>query len=224
MNKFINILLLLLVFPAIGLAIIIGFDVTLDFLRMSGANIPYKFEIFCGFAGLVLAVGFRRSLRRWMGVRMVNQLGRFQWNAPMAAHRYRQSMLYLSLEAALHLSVAFGLFLLTAYAWILAGVLVLLALDHLVFGFVSRSKQLFRVGITSKAVLVADRDVKAVYFSGLRKVSRQQQSLFFDYIKDFQVAFPVDCIAENERQAFRDALEKNLDRDRVFFSESFKEF
>ena len=123
MNKFINILLLLLVFPAIGLAIIIGFDLPLDFLRMSGANIPYKFEIFCGFAGLVLAVGFRRSPRRWMGVRMVNQLGRFQWNAPMAAHRYRQSMLYLSLEAALHLSVAFGLFLLTAYAWILAGVL-----------------------------------------------------------------------------------------------------
>ncbi|MCE3296839.1 MAG: hypothetical protein K0R65_2553 [Crocinitomicaceae bacterium] len=224
MNKFINILLLLIIFPAISLAIIIGFDVPLDFLKVSGANIPYKLETFFVFAALVFIIGLRRSLRRWMGVRMVSQLSRFQWNQPMADQRYRQSMLYLTLEALVHVSVAFGLIMLTDYALPLVGVLVLLALDHLFFGWIARAKQLFRVGITSKAVLVADRDLKAVYFTGLRKVSRQQQTLFFDYVKDLQVAFPVDCIHENEHASFREALEKNLNRDSVFFSESFKEF
>lgn len=224
MNKFINILLLLIIFPAISLAIIIGFDVPMDFLKVSGANIPYKLETFSVFAAVVLIIGLRRSLRRWMGVRMVNQVNRFQWNEPMAPQRYRQSMLYLTLEALVHVSMAFGLIMLTDYSLPLVAVLTLLALDHLLFGWIARAKKLFRVGITSKAILVADRDLKAVYFNGLRKVSRQQQTLFFDYIKEFQIAFPVDCIADNEHESFRDTLEKNLNRDSVFFSESFKNF
>ncbi|MGV3629631.1 MAG: hypothetical protein ACO1O6_00400 [Bacteroidota bacterium] len=224
MNKFINIVLLLILFPAMSLAIIIGFDVPLDFLKVSGANIPYKLETFSAFAGLVLIIGLRRSLRRWMGVRMVSQLSRFQWNQPMGANRYRQSMLYLTLEALVHISVAFGLIMLTDYTLPLVAVLTILALDHLLFGWISRAKQLFRVGITPKAILVADRDLKAVYFTGLRKVSRQQQTLFFDYVKEFQIAFPADCIADNEHESFKDALEKNLNRDSVFFSESFKNF
>jgi hypothetical protein len=185
---------------------------------------PYKLQIFAGFAALIFVIGGRRSIRRWMGLRMVNQISRFKWNAPMAKNRYRQSVLYLILEAVLHLAVAYALYVLTPSTWPVVLVLCVLALDHLFFAFLATQKQLFRVGITSKALLVADRDLKAVYFSGLRKVDKHQQSLFFDYVKDFQIAFPSDCISESDRETFKAVLADNLDRDRVFFSESFKQF
>lgn len=224
MNKFINILLLLILFPVIALAIIIGFDVPVEFMKTTGAFLPYKLETFACFAAVILIIGARRSIRRWMGLRMVNQLGRFQWNAPMAKNRYKQSVLYLMLESLLHLVIAYALFVLCAEAWPVVIVLSVLAMDHVFFAFLGSKKQLFRVGITSKAILVADRDLKAVYFSGLRKVSKHQQSLFFDYIKDLQIAFPSDCISESDRETFKTILAQNLDRDTVFFSESFKSF
>lgn len=224
MNKFINILLLLILFPVIALAIIIGFDIPLEVIKISGANMPYKLEVFAGSAALVFIIGARRSVRRWMGLRMVNQISRFQWNAPMSKNRYQQSILYLLLEALLHLFVAGALMILTQFSWPVVAVLSLLAIDHLFFAFLAKQKQLFRVGITSKAIVVADRDLKAIYFTGLRKVSKHQQSIFFDYIKDLQMAIPADCIADDQRNEFKAALEKNLDRNSVFFSESFKQF
>lgn len=224
MNKFINILLLLILLPVILLAIIIGFDIPLEFLKVTGAFIPYKLEIFCSLGAFILIIGARRSIKRWMGLRMVNQVSRFQWNAPMAPNRYKQSVLYLMLESLLHLVMAYALFSLTPFTWPVVVILSVLAMDHLFFAFLGSQKKLFRVGITSKAILVADRDLKAVYFTGLRKVSKHQQSLFFDYVKDFQVAFPSDCISENDKETFKTILAKNLDRDSVYFTESFKNF
>lgn len=224
MNKFINILLLLLTFPALAYTLVVGFDFPLEFLKISGANLPYKTVTFGAFAGVIFIVGARRSLRRWMGVKMINQLNRFQWNKPMAEKRYKQGIMYLVLEASTHFAVALAMFLVSDLSWMIVLVFIVLGIDHLIFAFVGKSKQLFRVGITSKAILVADRDLKAVYFSGLRKVDKHQQSLFFDYIKEFQVAFPVDCIDESHKEEFKAALEKNLDRDKVYFSESFKSF
>jgi len=63
-----------------------------------------------------------------------------------------------------------------------------------------------------------------LYFSGLRKVSVHQQSIFFDYIKDLQLSFPTQCIKPENRQTFVDKLEAKVNREKVFFSESFKDF
>jgi hypothetical protein len=224
MNKFINILLILISFPVILFSIVIGFDIPIEFIRLSGANMPYKSEIFYGFAALIFVVGVRRSIRRWLGIRLVNKLNKFQWNESMSQNRYKQAMLYLYLEAIVHFIMAFALYSITNFSLPVALVFVLLGIDHLVFALISKSKQLFRVGLTSKAILIADRDVKVVYFTGLRKVDKHQQSLFFDYIKELQISFPSDCIAQNKRAEFKEKLALNLDRDSVFFSESFKNY
>lgn len=224
MNKFINILLLVITFPIILFSIVIGFDIPVEFVKMSGANLPYKTEIFLILASLVFVIGVRRSIRRWIGIRLVNKTSRFQWNAPMGKSRYKQAMLYLYLEALVHVFVAVALYSITNEAFPVALVYVVLALDHLVFAFITNSKKLFRVGITSKAILIADRDVKVVYFTGLKKVDKHQQSLFFDYIKDLQISIPSECIDESQRANFKEKLASNLDRDRVFFTESFKNY
>ena len=76
----------------------------------------------------------------------------------------------------------------------------------------------YRVGLSSKALIVCDREVTVVYFTGLRKVSIHQQTVFFDYIKDLQLSFPLDCIQDESKEEFFDLLEDQLDRDKVFFS------
>jgi hypothetical protein len=63
-----------------------------------------------------------------------------------------------------------------------------------------------------------------IYFSGLRRVTVHQQTLFFDYIKELQLAISIDSISPENRASFRNVLEEKLNRDKVHFSETFKEF
>lgn len=223
MNKFVNILLMLISFPALAIIVYVGFDFPVEFLKTTGNNIPFKQEIFLGFGALLLIIGGRRSMRRWTGMRMVSQISRFQWNQPMGKSRIRQANMYLNLEALMHLFLAFSTYAVTPQAWPISAVYLILGLDHLIFEIYGTSKNKFRVGITKNAIVVADRDVKIIYFSGLRRVSTHQQSLFFDYIKELQIAIPIDAIAVENRASFRETVEQIVDRDKVFFSEGFKE-
>lgn len=75
----------------------------------------------------------------------------------------------------------------------------------------------FRVGLSSKAILVADREVLLIYLNGLRKVSVSQQTVYFDYSENLQLSFPLDCIEEPQKANFFNALEGQIDRDRVLF-------
>lgn len=224
MNKFVNIVLLIVMLPTLGLTIFVGFDLPVEFLKTTGSHMPYKGELFLVFAGLILIIGARRSVRRWMGMRLVNQISRFQWNEPMDASRIRQVNMYLGLEATMHFVIGIGAYIVTPEAWPVSLVLIMLGADHLFFGVYGKRNHKFRVGITKSAIVVADRDVKVIYYTGLRKVYTHQQSLFFDYIKELQIAIPADSIATVHRAKFREVLEGNLNRDKVFFSEGFKEF
>ena len=95
-----------------------------------------------------------------------------------------------------------------------ACVLLFSAIDNLIFLWVGLPR--FGVGLSKKAIIVADREVVVLYFSGLRKVSLSQQTLFFDYMQSLQLTFPVDCIPENNRNDFLHNLEAVTDKDRVF--------
>jgi hypothetical protein len=214
--------MLLILFPVLAFTIFVGFDLPIEFLKTSGKNVPYKEHIFLSFAGILLLVGARRAIRRWMGLRLVNQIAKFQWNQPMSKARIKQVNLYLILEATMHFFIAIGTYVVAPESYPVSIVMFLLGIEHLIFAGVGTSGKKFRIGITSKAIVVADRDVKIAYFSGLRQVSTQQQSIFFDYIKELQISFPLDCISNEDRAGFRNTIEKNVNRDRVFFSEGFK--
>jgi hypothetical protein len=223
-NKFTNILLILIFFPTMFLVIVVGFDIPLDILKTTGANLPYKMELFYSFAGITFIVAARRSIRRWMGVKLVNQIDKFKWNRPIGNERMRQVNLYLMLEVFVSVFISFAVFQLTELAWSISLVYIIFAIDHLMFSILGKTKKLFRVGVTSKAIVIADRDVKVLYFSGLRKISVQQQSVFFDYLEDLQISFPANCIADEDKSSFKQTIEKFVNRDKVYFSNNFKEF
>ena len=183
MNKFINILLLLISFPTLVIAIFVGYDLPIEFLKTSGASLPFKFQIFLSLGIIYYIIIVRRSVRRWMGVAMVSKTAKFKWNVSMGEDRRKQVFLYQWLEALIMCSGGISLYYVCPDAIAPASALWVGSLDNLIFMILGQTKKLYRIGLTSKAVVVADREVKVLYLSGLRKVTIHQQTVFFDYIK-----------------------------------------
>jgi hypothetical protein len=163
----------------------------------------------------------RRSAQRWVGVGMTRKPERFVWCVEIGKERKRQVRLYLMIEGIVAAVFAYATYVLTPDAWPLTLVYSLMCLDQLLFLLVAPSW--FRVGISHKAVVVADREIRVLYFSGLRRVESHQQTVYFEYIEDLQLFFPTNCIPEGSYAAFRDAMTTRVNRDKVFFSEKFKE-
>lgn len=218
MNKFINALLLFLLFPTMLFTIAVGFDMPIEFLRTSGQQLPYRFEIFLALGLFTFIILLRRTVRRWMGMRLVNQLQKFKWNQQMSQERVKRVIVYTIMEAVVLFFVGSTLYTITPEALFPAIAFWFATTDNFIFLAYGVALKKFRIGVTSKAIIAADREVSLVYFLGLRKISIHQQSLFFDYIKGLQLSFPVDCVPENEATAFFEAVEAQIDTDKVFVS------
>lgn len=217
MNKFFNVLLLLVFFPTMGLAIIVGFDIPLIWLNISGANLMYQKEAFLVLGILLFLINIRRSIRRWVAIRLVNQLPKYRWNTVVSKNRIQRVYTYNFLEALIMLSVGIGVYQLTSEAWVPFVVLLIGALDGIFFAIYGASANKFRVGMTSKALLAGDRDVALIYFKGLRRVSVQQQTIFFDFKDNLHLRFPLDLIPQEKHTEFFQELKNCVDETKVYF-------
>ncbi len=212
-------LLGLLLVPTMALTIFVGFDLPIEMFKISGNNLPYKDYIFLGMGMLILIVIIRRAIRRWMGMRIVNQVKKFKWNGEVSKDRKSRVRVYLLLEALVMTFIGIALYEVCETA-LAPGIAFLIgALDNILFAIAGRNGH-YRVGISSKAVIVADREVILLYFTGLRKISAHQQTTYFDYIKGLQLSFPTDCVPEKDREEFLTVLEAQIDPNRVFFSKT----
>ncbi len=216
MNSFINVLLLVVTFPTMLLSVFVGFDLPIDFLNTTGANLMYRFEIFLGLGLLYAIISLRRSVRRWMGVFMTSKTAKFAWNGTISRERKQRVILYTSIESIVMIFLAFAYNYVSEQTLFISAVLIFFAIESMVFLMVN-VKNNFRVGVTSKAILVSDREIILIYLAGLRKVSVSQQTIYFDYIQELQLSFPIDCVEISERSAFFTSLEAQLDPNRVLF-------
>lgn len=215
MNSFINLLLLVISLPTLLLSVFVGFDLPIDFLHTTGKRLPFRMEVYLVLGLLLLIIGLRRSIRRWMGVNMVKQQTKFIWNQPISTERKKRVFVYNSLEALVFLSLMLAHLFLTQVAFFVVTAYLILALDAILFLLINGKD--FRVGLSGKAILVADREIVLIYLNGLRKVSVSQQTIYFDYIEELQLSFPLDCIEPAQKTEFFEALEGQIDRDRVLF-------
>ena len=133
MNKFVNILTFLLLAPTFGVAIFAGFDLPVEFLKSSGNNLPFLSQIFLAFAVLFFMINGRRAMKRWTGLRMVNQQSKFQWNHEIDKKRKSQVNMYLIMEGIVYLLIAFAFHYLTDKAIYVSIVFVVIGLDHILF-------------------------------------------------------------------------------------------
>lgn len=218
MNKFINVFILLLFIPTLFLSIIVGQDMPISLLKTTGSNFPYRVEIFAIIGLLMFLLLLRRSVRRWMGARIVSRIDRFRWTATVSLTRRRRVGTYLLLEFIAFSCASLALYILSPETWIPSFVLALGAIDTVVFFIAGRWSKMYRIGLSSKALIVADREVLVLYFTGLRKVTVQQSVVYFDYTKGLQLSFPLDCVPDSERTRFFELLESCTDRDQVYFT------
>ena len=221
MNRAINILLLVVSFPVMAFTIIVGFDLPIEFLHTTGALLPNRDVVFIVLAAILLVLILRRSASRWVGVGMTRKPERFIWCVEIGRERKKQVRMYLIIESITAFVFAYATYTITPEAWVVSLVYGLLFLDQLLFLLIAMPW--FRVGITHKAVVVADRELKVLYFSGLRRIESHQQTIYFEYIEDLQLFFPTNCIPEGNYGQFRNTLETRLNRDKVYFSDKFKE-
>jgi hypothetical protein len=224
MNKFVNSVLLFLCLITFFMTVVVGRDLPISFLKTTGQYLPYKEVFFIGAALTIFTIGGRRSVQRWMGLFMIKNVARYQWNEPVGKERKSRAVFYLVLEGFVHLVLAFMMMSFTKYAFPVFIALTLLGIDHFIYALVGKIKNVFRIGITKTAVVLVDRDVRVLYFSGLRKVSVFQKEIFFDYIKDLTLEIPSDAVDAQHRNEFKTALENQLDLSRVYIDESFKKY
>ena len=217
MNKFYNALLFLIFIPTMIISIVVGFDTPVTLLRTSGANIPYNREALIALGLFILYIGIRRSTRRWVAMRLVNKTEKYKFNTVVTADRVKRVYVYNFLEAFIFICAGIGLYALTERAWMPALAFLLSAIDEIVHVIYGATQKKFRVGLTTKALLAGDRDVAIIYFKGLRKVSVQQQTIFFDFKEELQLRFPIDLIPEEKREEFFTELKACTDETKVYF-------
>jgi hypothetical protein len=217
MNSFVNIIILILALPAFILAIFVGNDLQFEFLKMDARELPYLEEIFLGFAISFGLISLRRSFRRWMGIYIVSQQKRFILNQPINAKRSQRVVIYNLLEASVYGFLGYAFLQNTSMAFAPAYVMYFFSMESILFLFLGIGMRKFRYGISNKAVIVADREVRVLYFKGLRQISISQLSVNFDYIGGLHLNFPLDCVEQEGREEFFNSLRKQVDEDRVLF-------
>ena len=212
MNSFTNSVLLFFSIPLIGFCIYVGLDVQIDFLHASGRELPFQSYIYLSFGILFFGLLGWRSVRRWMGLYIVNKKKRFSWNMSVSKKRKQRVITYTLLEILVMTSLAFSLYILMNIWTLPSAVLAFFSIESFVFLFVGM-KNRFRVGISSKAIIAADREVVIVYFTGLQKITLGKDSIYFDYIKELQLLFPTDCLEKEELASFKIGIQQMIDRD-----------
>ena len=217
MNSFVNAILLALTFPLIMLTIIVGFDLPVEILKTSGKNLSFADEVFWLLATLMGLIAFRRSLKRWMGMKIVNTTERFIINFEVSTARKNRVVVYNLIESCIMLSLGLSIYNLTTHALVPTIVLLSFSFDNLLFLAIGY-KNRFRIGLSSKALIVSDREVTVIYFEGLRKISIEQQTISFDYIKDLQLSFPTNCLRDEDKELIFNGLNDIVDKDKVMFS------
>jgi len=221
MNKSANIFLFLFFIPTLVLSILIGFDATIPLLNTSGENIANREIYFLILGFCILIINARRSIKRWIILRMINKTTNYKWSSVVGSQRVKRVYTYNLLECLLMTVAGISLIQITFQAWLPTIGYLIGALDSLVFVIFGSTTKKFRIAIADKAILAIDREIILIYFNGLRKISFQQQTLFFDFKeKELQFRIPINYIPENERTNFFNVLKSSVDRKKVYFADN----
>lgn len=220
MNKFFNIWTLIFTVLTIPFVFAVGWNIDFSFfgLNVPGEEFEYADLFFSVSAGLVFALGVLRASKKWAGINITRQKSRFLFLSSISKTRMKRVVLYNLLEMSFYLIFAFFFIVVMKTAIFLGLVLVLLFLENLINTLYGVSRKTYSIGITSKAIIFVDRDVKAIYLNGLKKVSKHQQTIYFEYVNDLVLHIPSNTIPREKEKSFLETLQSVADPNKVFYS------
>jgi hypothetical protein len=220
MNRVFNIWILIITVLTFPFAIAVGknLDFSLFGVSIQGEEFIYKELVFSISAGLIFLLGAIRSSRKWLGMRVVQQVKRFKFSTPVSEQRKKRVLLYNSIEIIFYLVFAAGLIYFSMSALFVALVFIILALDSLINTILGVKGKRYRLGLTKKAVVMADRETKAIYFNGLKKISKHQQTLYFEYVNGLVLHFPTNLLPDEEWSDFASSLKEQVSPEKVYYT------
>lgn len=222
MSKAINLLFAFLLIPLAFVALMVGFDLNaLGFIQ--GLDTPYFNEI-CLAIGILVGIVFMwQSFRRWGASRIFKNKQNFEWIGSCTSAHIGRMRLYVLLEMIFYIFVS-GYFLWVTPATELIGyVFAFFAFERLLFAIFRCNKKNFLIGFIKNGMVLSDRDLSFFYFSGLKSVSTQNESIYLEYNNDLCLALPIQAINEEDRATFLGLFLNAVDKKRVFVSEKVKE-
>ena len=226
MNRVVNILTFLFLGVYCFMLMVVVLDLSLSNLHLKG--MPYKQEIFAGFAVLVFLMGMIRAQRRWQGMKDMRRYTSFAFVAEVARkHRMRGVALTL-LEAAFFCGALFFclqfLSLEPNYVIPMLAALGVLILESLVFAILlRRGGASFRIGINDQVIACFDREMHLYYYTGLQRVELYQADLInLGYREDLNLSIETTVLSDSDRPGFRDTLVQTLEQKGIYVNDSLR--
>ncbi|PKR79742.1 hypothetical protein CW751_13535 [Brumimicrobium salinarum] len=220
MNKIYNTWIFIISILTLPFAFAVGLNEVFGIfgMKIHGDKFAYKELVFGISAGLIFIIGAMRSSRKWSGIKIVNQIDRFQFNTLISQERKQRVLLINSIEIIgfFLIGIVFFIFSIDAvYISLIFLIFIIDAIVNTIRGVVSKK---YRVGMTKKAIVAVDREVIAIYFKGLKRISIQKDLLFFEYVNDLVLDFSLQNIPAEKQEEFMRLLRSNVDEKKVFFS------
>jgi hypothetical protein len=220
MNKIYNTWIFIISLLTLPFAFAVGLNEVFGIfgLKIHGDRFEYKDLVFGISAGLIFLLGALRSSRKWSGIRVVNQVDRFQFNTVISNERKQRVILNNSMEIIGFFLIGLVFIIFSKDAVFISLIFVIFIIDAVVNTLRGLLGKKYRVGMTKKAIVSVDREVIAIYFKGLKRISIQKDLLFFEYINDLVLDFPLSNIPPERQEEFMHILRLNVDETKVYFS------
>ncbi|MCC5923665.1 MAG: hypothetical protein JJT77_07750 [Crocinitomicaceae bacterium] len=219
MNSFFNGLILILCFISLPFALAVGLNEDFTFFGMNipGEEFAFKDWFFVLVAILVFLLAATKASRKWSALAVVKQRSRFLFSSNLSNKRKNTIILFGGLEWLFILLVAAFFLVIAKESWVIATVLLIMLIEHVLhlsYGLVGHK---FGIGMTSKAIVTADRSYVVIYFQGLKKVIKQQNNLLFDYGNNLVLELDLDIMEPKEQEAFIIELKKIANPKKVYY-------
>lgn len=217
MNKIYNVWILIISLITLPIAFFAGINQVYgawDIILDDYEHIDLVFGI---SAGLIFLLGLLRSIRKWSGMIIVNKREKFFYNEFITEKRKGRVLLLNLIEILYFMVLAIVFAIFSPKAAIISLVFFLFIIDSTINTILGISAKKYRIGMTSKAIVSADREIHAVYFKGLQRISMSDEQLVFEYINDLVLTLPFEGVSEEETEKFISLLKENLDPTKVYF-------
>lgn len=187
----------------------------LDFL---GESAIYKDYVYTTGAILIFLINARRSYKRWSGMKVVNQIEKFRFNTPISKDRVKTVILNNSIEVVGFSVFAIALFVLSDDAFVVVFVYLVFIVDAIASMVIGVKGKKYRIGLTKKAIVAVDREVLPIYFMGLKRLTKQNQIIYFEYINDLVLDLNLNNIPIDKQDEFVEQLRTVINEEKVYFS------
>ncbi|RYM33888.1 hypothetical protein ERX46_07955 [Brumimicrobium glaciale] len=220
MNKIYNTWIFIISLLTLPFAFAVGLNEVFGIfgLKIHGDRFEYKELVFGISAGLIFLLGATRSSRKWSGIKIVNQLDRFQFNTTISSERKQRVILNNSIEVLGFFLIGTVFIIFSKDAVFISLIFVIFIVDSIINSLRGILGKKYRVGMTKKAIVSVDREVVAIYFKGLKRISITKDQLFFEYNNDLVLDFQLNTIPQDRQEEFMRLLRVNVDDKQVYFS------